>query len=469
MKKHNLLKVILFSVLVVCLCAWIFPTASYSGDFIIGDKAQVGLFDLTSYPMIIFSYFGYVAFYILCIGAFYGVLSKIPAYRKLLDKIAEGFKGHETIFLSLVVVLVAIVTSVTGLSVGVMFLFPLIISLVLLMGYNKNVAALVTVGSAMIGTMGITVGYGGIQYFYGLLSDELTIETEMSTKIIILVIGIVLLLFNVLRYASKTKNKTEKEVASELLPEQVEDTKKKVRLWPLVVIFDVLLVLFILGLLPWDAMKVTIFEDALTSIKNYTLFDFPILSKLLGSETYAFGKWSLYNELPAILLIASVLLSLIYLKFDQFLDGICEGMKKAAKPAILMSLVYLILVITTNHSFQLIFVDRIAGLTNNVNVLTTSFIAFFTSIFNVEATYVAQRVLPYFAGTVANAELYPLIGVIFQAMYGLTMLIAPTSVVLIGTLAYLDVSYTSWLKNVWKLFFEILAVLLIIFVIILAI
>ena len=49
------------------------------------------------------------------------------------------------------------------------------------------------------------------------------------------------------------------------------------------------------------------------------------------------------------------------------------------------------------------------------------------------------------------------------------MLIAPTSVVLIGTLAYLDVSYTSWLKNVWKLFFEILAVLLIIFVIILAI
>ena len=169
------------------------------------------------------------------------------------------------------------------------------------------------------------------------------------------------------------------------------------------------------------------------------------------------------------MLIASVLLSLIYLKFDQFLDGICEGMKKAAKPAILMSLVYLILVITTNHSFQLIFVDRIAGLTNNVNVLTTSFIAFFTSIFNVEATYVAQRVLPYFAGTVANAELYPLIGVIFQAMYGLTMLIAPTSVVLIGTLAYLDVSYTSWLKNVWKLFFEILAVLLIIFVIILAI
>lgn len=469
MKKHNLLKVVLFSILVVCLCAWIFPTASYSGEFIVGDKAQIGLFDLTSYPMIIFSYFGYVAFYILCIGAFYGVLSKIPAYRKLLDKIADGFNGHETIFLSLVVILVSVITSITGLSIGIMFLFPLIISLVLLMGYNKNVAALVTVGSAMIGTMGITLGFGGIQHFYALLSTDLTMWTEMGAKVIILVIGVVLLLFNVLRYANKTKNKTEKEIVNELVPEKVEDSKKKVRIWPLVVVFDILLILFVLGLLPWETMEVTIFEDALKSINNYTLFDFPILSKLLGKETYAFGKWSLYNELPAIMLFASMILSLIYLKFDEFLDGVCAGMKKAIKPAILMSLIYLVLVITTNHSFQLIFVDRIAGLTNNVNVVTTSFIAFFTSIFNVESTYVAQRILPYFAGTVATTELYPLIGIIFQSIYGLTMLIAPTSIVLIGTLAYLDVSYTSWLKNVWKLFLEILAVLLIVFVIILAI
>lgn len=469
MKKHNLLKVVLFSILVVCLCAWIFPTASYSGDFVVGDKAQIGLFDLTSYPMIIFSYFGYVAFYVLCVGAFYGVLSKIPAYRKLLESVADGFKGHETVFLSLLVILVSVITSITGLSVGIIFLFPLIISLVLLMGYNKIVAALVTVGSAMIGTMGITLGYGGIQPFYALFSDDLTMWTEIGAKVIILAIGIVLLLFNVLRYASKTKNKTEKEVVNELLPEKVEETKKKIRIWPLVVVIDVLLVLFILGLLPWEAMKVNVFSDALNSIKNYTLFDFPILSKLLGTETYEFGKWSLYNELPAIMLIGSIVLGLIYLKFDEFLDGICEGMKKAFKPAILMSLIYLVLVITTNHSFQLIFVDRIAGLTNNVNVVTTSFIAFFTSIFNVESTYVAQRILPYFVGTVATTELYPLIGIIFQSIYGLTMLIAPTSVVLIGTLTYLDVSYTSWLKNVWKLFFEILAVLLIIFVIILAI
>ena len=468
MKKHNLLKVVLFSILVLCLCTWIFPTGSYSGEFVIGDKAQIGLFDFTSYPMIIFSYFGYVAFYILCVGVLYGVLSKIPAYRKLLDKIADGFKYHETVFLAITIVLISIITSVTGLSIGIAFLFPFIISIVLLMGYNKVVAALVTVGSAAIGYMGTTLGYEGVQYFYSVLSSDLTIWSEIGTKAIILVIGIILLLFNTLKYAQNTKKKTTGEIVNDLLPEEVKDEKKKIRIWPLVVVIDVLLVLVIMGLIPWETLEITIFSDALTSIQEYTLFDFPILSKLLGN-VYPFGSWSLYNELPAIMLVAAAILGFIYLKLDQFLDGIIIGIKKAVVPAFIMSLAYLALIITTNHGFQLVFVDNIMGLTKNLNVLTTSFVAFFTSIFNVESAYVAQRILPYMAGTITTAELYPLIGIIFQSMYGLTMLVAPTSIVLLGTLSYLDISYTNWLKNVWKLFLEILVVLLVIFIIVLAI
>lgn len=470
MKKHNLLKVVLFTILVVCLCAWIFPTGMYSESFIISDKTQIGIFDFTSYPMIIFSYFGYVAFYILCVGALYGVLSKIPAYGLLLEKLVNGFKGHETLVLSVITVLIAIITSVTGLSVGVMFLFPFVISLVLLMGYNKNVAALVTVGASVIGTMGITLGFDGVQFFYTTLSSELDIWTEIIAKVVMLIIGIILLLFNLIKYASKTKNKTEKEVIDELVPEKVtvDTSSKKVRIWPIVLVLDVLLILIIMGLIPWEAMSINVFNDALSAIQDYTLFDFPILDKLLGN-VYAFGSWSLYNELPAVMLISSIILGVIYLKFDQFLDGICSGIKKAFKPAIIMSLAYLVLIITTNHSFQLVFVDKVMQLTDSFNVVTASFVAMFTSIFNMESTYVAQRILPYFVGTYTTVELYPLIGIIFQAIYGLTMLIAPTSVVLIGTLSYLDVSYSSWLKNVWKLFLEILAVLLIIFLIIFAI
>ena len=51
-------------------------------------------------------------------------------------------------------------------------------------------------------------------------------------------------------------------------------------------------------------------------------------------------------------------------------------------------------------------------------------------------------------------------------MYGVAMLVAPTSVVLIATLSYLHIPYQNWLKNIWKLLLELVVVLLIIFTIV---
>ena len=50
-------------------------------------------------------------------------------------------------------------------------------------------------------------------------------------------------------------------------------------------------------------------------------------------------------------------------------------------------------------------------------------------------------------------------------MYGVTMLVAPTSVVLMTVLSYLGVSYKEWFKNIWKLLLELLVLMLIIFTI----
>ena len=148
MKKHNILKVILLSILVVVICTWIFPSATYSQyGFQVGDRAQVGLFDVFSdFTNGVLYNFPYVIMIVLATGIFYGVSYKIPAYRILLDKIVEKFKKRESIFLALSMILIAAIVSVSGLSLGMIFIFPLIISLILLMGYNKLVAASVTVG-----------------------------------------------------------------------------------------------------------------------------------------------------------------------------------------------------------------------------------------------------------------------------------------------------------------------------------
>ena len=154
MKKHNILKVVLFSLLAVVVLTWIFPTSTFSTTLTVGKRAQMGIFDIFSYFGQGFQYFYQILIYALIVGGFYGVLSKIEAYRKLLDKIVDSFKGREILFISIVTIIFALLAGGVGLSYILIFLFPFVISILLLMGFDKLLAATVTVGSVLVGVMG---------------------------------------------------------------------------------------------------------------------------------------------------------------------------------------------------------------------------------------------------------------------------------------------------------------------------
>lgn len=539
MKKHNILKVVLLSILVAILCTWIFPSASYQSSLTVGDRSQLGIFDLFSYVVELFRYFPYIVLMTLATGIFYGVAYKIPAYQVLLENLAKKFKGKENICLAVIMTLIAVIVSVSGLSFGIIFVFPFVISLVLLMGYNKLVAASVTVGSTIVGILGTTLGSNTTYYINAVLSTEVT--NEIITKVVILVVALVLLVYNVLAYAKKTKNNTDKVVdfvpnktegkEEKIVEEKVSkkadtkkadtkktasekeeksskktDTKKKattkktsstksktatkksstktraydlkskdltkvtvkpkkkVKTWPFILVFDLAIVLLAISSFDWSGVfEIKIFSDALTAIKEFEIGGFPIFAKILGSVN-AFGEWSLTSEMPALIIIASAFLAFIYgLKFDEFLDGVVDGVKKAIKPAIYMLLVYLVLVISTYNPFQLNITKFFLDMTKGLNVITMSIVALVSSVINIECTYVAQSTLPYVTSVITDSTLYPLLAIIFQSIYGLAMLVAPTSVILLGTLSYLGISYGQWLKHIWKLFLQLLIVLVIIF------
>ena len=104
MKKHNILKVVLIALLTVVVLTWIFPTATFSTTLTVGERAQMGIFDIFNYFGQSFQYFYQILVYALIVGGFYGVLSKTEAYRKLLDKIVDAFKGREWLFISIVTI-----------------------------------------------------------------------------------------------------------------------------------------------------------------------------------------------------------------------------------------------------------------------------------------------------------------------------------------------------------------------------
>ena len=472
MKKHNLLKVVLISIVVALLMTWVFTTTSIQYDtygqiqVYEGTYQQLGLLDLFTYPSLTIYYFSTLFIFVIATGAFYGVLSKTNAYRNLLDKIVRGFKGKEWLFLSLTIILIAGITSLTGLNYAMLFVFPMAISIILLMGYNKLVAASCTAGSLLVGIMGTTYGYENVASLLDTLG--VSISTEMTTKVIILVIGLILLIFHVLYYGGKTRNTV--DLVEDYVPKA---TEKKRSVWPLAIIFDVTLIVMGLAFVPWEsAFGITVFNDIATWVQEYTLFNFPILSKLLGT-ILPYGQWTTLTTTPffslaAVVLIGTGLIGLCYrIKWDEFLDGFLGGMKKALGPAALMTFIYTVLLIMTFHPVQLTIYKAILGLSNGFNIVTIGIVSVLSSLFNVDMLYAAQSTVPYLMTIFTDATYYPLMAILFQSLYGVTMLIAPTSVILMGTLAYLKVPYGEWLKHIWKLFVALFVLLFIIFTIVL--
>ena len=512
MKKYSIFKVILLVVLCVTVCTWILPGMQFSGELTNVGMSQVGIFDLFAYLVEVCRYFPYVVLMTLAIGAFYGVAYRIPAYRELLDRIVEKFKGKENIFLVATIVIISAIVSVTGLSFGMLFVFPLVIAVVLLMGYNKLVAASVTIGSVVVGLLGTTLANSTMYYINYTLSTDYT--NEIVTKIILLVIGIAVLAYNVISYAKKTKNDTdkvlefvptmavskketvakvevkkeEKEVkedkkasntkkATKAKEEKVSKSKKadtkttkkkstaktsskktrandlttadvkvvktptKIKVWPFILVFDIILVVLALSVFDWKGIaNVSWPTDALKAVRDFSIGGFPIFDKLFGQSLNEFGSWSMNYEMPAFIILSTIFLGFIYgLKVDKFFEGVVDGIRRASKPAFYMLFTYLVLIIVTYHPYQLNITKFLLGLTKGLNVITMTISLMIGSVFNVDTLYLSQIILPYATTIVTDTSLYPILGVMTQSIYGLMMLVAPTSVILLGTLSYLEI------------------------------
>lgn len=463
MKKHNLFKVVMITLGIVVLLSWLLSTTSYSNGSLSVAKNPIGIFSIGTFVIVAIQYLCYLPFYILIVGGLYGVLHKIPGYRNLLETIVKGFRDREWLFMSIVMVVFAVLSSMVGFSQPLLVLFPFVISVILMMGYDKITAAMVTVGSVTVGLIGSVFSLTNVyQISYWLTTSP---NDDVVTKILILVICLIVLMVNTFIYAKKHRD-TKHLAEGSYIPSQ---TNKKMKIWPIVLVIDLLLVVLALSYFSWDLFEISFFEDVLKDINNYKIGEFAIFKSILGlPDTSYFGVWGLV-ECSTVIVLASLLLSFVYkMKFSDYVTNFMNGAKRALKPAVLVLLAFSILVAVENHPITLTICKPLLELTESVNAATMSVVAFLTSILHIDVNYSAASVLPYVTSLYSSANLTEsasLLSVIWQSMYGLAMLVGPTSVVLLATLGYLHVPYGKWLKSVALLFFELLVVLSLIFLV----
>ena len=464
-QKYSIFKIVCIALAVVIILTWVFTTKQLSdmGNEIekLTTRKQLGLFDLFNYLTSIPQAFGYIPLYILTVGGFYGVLYKTNGYRNLLDKLVDRYEGREWIFLTLIMIFFSVFTSVAGLSFALILLFPLVFATMLLMGYSKTTAVMTTVGSVSVGLIGNTYSIMDSQaiinsYF------QLSASTDLMPRIITLVLALTILIINVLMYASK--HKTDSPRKGYLYP---ESNDKKAKYWPIIVVFDIMLLIMLLSFMSWNnAFNVKWFDKALEAVQNYKIAGFPIISKLLGeSGLIAFGTWSC-SQLICVIVIMTLIVGLMSkVKLNDMIDGYVAGMTRALRPAFIASFVYIFVFISAYHPILYNLTDPLMHINKSFNwisVIALSGASTISHFLNVDLYYSAYNMVPYLQIIFDNAKMYHVMAYVLQATYGLAVLFVPSSVILVTTLSYSGVKYSRYFKAVWKMLLELLLLIIIV-------
>ena len=493
-KKYGLFKVL--SVLLVLI---IFAT--YLIDSRQGTKIYLALGDVFFNYLQSFNYFFDTALFIMVVGGFYGVLNKIPAYKEMVKGIANKMEDKSKLFVIIMTIVFALVSTLTGLNVILLLVVPMVVSIVLLLGYDKLVALSTTIGGIIIGLVsGIfltvkdpasyySVSYTTIDKLVGLNSHY----ANIIPKVVLLVLGLGLLIWYMLSHIKKEGKKNTYELSkSDALFVEVKDktgkkvkeeNTKKVMKCPLYVVFGLLFVLLVLGYLPWvDLFEVEVFNDFHNWLLGLKIGDyeivrnlgFTILSTGNGSidlfEVYgAFGAWAGFgNYMMAMIVVVifTFILMLVYrVKFDDAMDGFMYGVKKMLLAVLTVVMAYSILICSYNHGFVETLINMASDKFGD-NAIVHSLVTMLGSVINVDLYYTANGIFTSIASTLSGSANLSVYALMFQSLYGLVQVIGPTSILLIVGLSYLEVPYKSWLKYIWRFVVELLIVILVVLMIV---
>lgn len=471
MKKHNLFKILMMCFFAYVILTWLIPTGSYSnGELQLGSVTPLGLFDLFRSPLTVIANFVHYGMIVLAIGGLYGVMNKTGVYGKMVDSVVKAFKGKEVVFLSVVVAVISLLTSVFGLNFLMFSLMPLVVSILMEMNFSKLNSLLAAVGPIFIGTMASTFNLevsGYQQYFLGI-----KLGTNVIISFIFLAVLVAALVFYILKtqkVPAKKSVKSETRKAKKEVKAVVEEVKeniplltkgnKKKSVLPLAIIFALGFVVLLVGMFNWGYIfNVDVFNKLHTSISDVDINGFAIISNFIGS-TSALGLWDTYS-LVIILVMESVLLGWLYnLKLDEIIDGFLDGLKAMVKPAfyVILASVVMMAVLTASSNIVVPITHWIMKLGNGFNVFTSMLSAVVSSLFFNDYTQALYVASPVMQATMAQ-NMLPVSAFIYQVIQGISFFVLPTSALLVGGLVYLDIPFKEWIKHIWKFALYILGI-----------
>ena len=452
MKKNSLLKALLILFGVLVILTWIIPSGSYSGNFISGKIDPVGIFDLFKYPLYTFSTFIDYGIVILSIGIFYGILSKTEVYSKVCDDITDKIKKKK-LFLGIIIFMLCSLSSLVGSPFVLFITVPFIYDLVVLLGYNKKTAFAVSIGSILVGSIcslcGNNIGLVNKAVF------SISLKKEIFVKIILFLMVTFLYINLVLSHSNDKKDK------ADVIFYDKERTKKSTL--PLKILMIFTFIVLVLGVYDFEAIGFKFFTNIHKSLMNFDVNGFKIFEGLF-SGINGLGSWTNY-DITIFIIIMSIIISWIYtISIKDICKGIKEGIIKTYKPALYAIISSLVFTITLSSQSNIMETINNSIITSDFSIMKTSLGTLASSIFSNDYNYIMNSGFGQ-ALLLNGKNNYIIISIITGGLHSLSMLILPTSLILVPGLMYADLDYKEWLKYIWKFILIVFLVIIVISII----
>jgi uncharacterized ion transporter superfamily protein YfcC len=377
-----------------------------------------------------------VALFIIVIGGFLGVTMRTGAIQAGIGTLVRRLAGRERLMIPALMGAFALGGTSYGMAEESLAFYALIITVLIAAGYDALTGAAVVLLGCGIGTFGSTIN----PFATGIASGfaDVSISDGLVSRLIILLAGLAIGIFFVLRYADRVKADPSNSVVYDLKAEnearflaQTEDDGEVVMTGTQKIILAVFALAFgvmIYGVIPWEDLGVPI-------------------------PTW----WWWFPEMTGSFLLFSIVIALIARMGEgEFTGTFVDGARDLLGVALIIGIARGITVIMNNGEITdtvLHWTELALGDVGKTAFAIVMFLLFLPLSFLIPSSSglatVAMPIMAPLAGFVDLPKEHVVTA--FQSASGLMNLFIPTSAVVMGGLAIARVPYDRYLRWVWPL------------------
>jgi uncharacterized ion transporter superfamily protein YfcC len=376
-----------------------------------------------------------IALFILVIGGFLGVTMKTGAIEAGIGNLVRRMRGKERWMIPVLMSVFALGGTTFGMAEESLAFYALVITVMIAAGYDALTGAAIVLLGCGIGVLGSTVNPFATGIASGIAG--ISISDGIIGRLVILLVGLGIGIFYVLRYADRVKKDPSKSVVYDLKAENearfraatdAGDVTLTRNQKTVLAVFALAFVVMIYGVVPWEDIGIP----------------FPTW-------------WWWFPEMTASFLLFAIIIGLIGRMGEGALTtSFVDGARDLLGVALIIGIARGITVVMNNGQITdtvLHWIEDALGDTGDVTFLILMFLLFLPLSLVIPSTSglatLAMPIMAPLAGFIGVSTAFVVTA--YQSASGVMNLVVPTSAVVMGGLAIARVPYGTYLRWVWPL------------------